>query len=56
MGLLTVGTPLSWEETKKYAYHVKKAGVQQFLSIYQRVKERKKDALKWGDEVEEIAV
>ncbi|XP_062520742.1 glutamate--cysteine ligase catalytic subunit-like [Corticium candelabrum] len=52
MGLLSVGTALSWSETKKYAYHVKKAGVQQFLAIYNRLKGRKKDALKWGDELE----
>jgi glutamate--cysteine ligase catalytic subunit len=50
MGLLSVGQPLSWKETKKHAYLVKKTGVQQFLAIYQRLKERKHDALKWGDE------
>ncbi|XP_029451573.1 glutamate--cysteine ligase catalytic subunit [Rhinatrema bivittatum] len=52
MGLLTKGSPLSWEETKKYADHVRKHGILQFLNIYHKVKERQKDVLKWGDEVE----
>lgn len=51
MGLLTVGSPLNWEETKKYADHVRKHGIIQFLNIYNKVKDRQKDVLKWGDEV-----
>lgn len=51
MGLLSVGSPLNWEETRKYADHIRKHGIIQFLNIYNKVKERQKDVLKWGDEV-----
>lgn len=51
MGLLSQGSPLNWEETKKYADFVRKHGIIQFLNIYNKVKERQKDVLKWGDEV-----
>lgn len=56
MGLLSEGTPLAWPETKKYANHVRKHGVQQFLNHYQSFKERSVDCLKWGDEVGKINV
>uniref|UniRef100_A0A8C3G720 Glutamate--cysteine ligase n=1 Tax=Cyclopterus lumpus TaxID=8103 RepID=A0A8C3G720_CYCLU len=52
MGLLSQGSPLNWEETKKYADHIRKHGIIQFLNIYNKLKERQKDVLKWGDEVE----
>ncbi|XP_043535519.1 glutamate--cysteine ligase catalytic subunit isoform X3 [Chiloscyllium plagiosum] len=52
MGLLSEGSPLNWEETKRYADHVRKHGIIQFLNIYHKVKDRQKDVLKWGDEVE----
>lgn len=51
MGLLTDGHPLSWEETKKLNQHVRKHGIQQFINLYQRLKDRQGDELKWGDEV-----
>lgn len=54
MGLLSQGSPLNWTETKKYADHVRKHGILQFLNIYNKVKERQKDVLKWGDEVSEL--
>ncbi|KAG5831185.1 hypothetical protein ANANG_G00301140 [Anguilla anguilla] len=56
MGLLSQGSPLNWEETKKYADHVRKHGIIQFLNIYNKVKDRQKDVLKWGDEVEYMLV
>ncbi|XP_006825030.1 glutamate--cysteine ligase catalytic subunit-like, partial [Saccoglossus kowalevskii] len=56
MGLLTEGSPLSWEETKKYADHVRKHGINQFLNIYKKLKDRTGDTLKWGDEVEYMLV
>uniref|UniRef100_A0A8C7XW18 Glutamate--cysteine ligase n=1 Tax=Oryzias sinensis TaxID=183150 RepID=A0A8C7XW18_9TELE len=52
MGLLSQGSPLNWEESKKYANHIRKHGIIQFVNIYNKVKERQKDVLKWGDEVE----
>lgn len=56
MGLLSQGSPLNWEETKKHADHVRKHGILQFLNIYNKVKERQKDVLKWGDEVRLLLV
>uniref|UniRef100_A0A1B0AX38 Glutamate--cysteine ligase n=1 Tax=Glossina palpalis gambiensis TaxID=67801 RepID=A0A1B0AX38_9MUSC len=56
MGLLSEGSPLSWEETKALAEHVREHGVQQFINLYHRLKDRQGDVLKWGDEVEYIIV
>ena len=51
MGLLSEGSPLTWEETKSYAEHVRQHGITQFINQYKKLKERKKDVLYWGDEV-----
>ena len=51
MGLLSEGKPLSWADTKKNAALVHRVGIQQFLALYRRLKDRKGDILKWGDEV-----
>lgn len=51
MGLLTEGSPLSWEETKDLAEHVRRHGIRQFINLYHRLKNRQGDVLKWGDEV-----
>nr|XP_022918914.1 glutamate--cysteine ligase [Onthophagus taurus] len=56
MGLLTEGSPLSWEETKKLSEHVREHGIIQFLNLYQRLRDRQGDVLKWGDEVEYVIV
>jgi glutamate--cysteine ligase catalytic subunit len=56
MGLLSEGKPLSWEETKALADHVRKHGVQQFVHLYRKLETRKGDVLKWGDEVEYVLV
>lgn len=56
MGLLTEGSPLSWEETKKWSKHVREHGIKQFIHLYRRLKDRQDDVLKWGDEVEYILV
>ena len=52
MGLLKVGKPKKWEESKKDASYIRKAGVRQFISTYNRVKDLKGDELLWGDEIE----
>ncbi|XP_012941987.1 glutamate--cysteine ligase catalytic subunit [Aplysia californica] len=52
MGLLSEGTALSWAETKKYADHVRRHGIKQFLVQYHKLESRTKDVLYWGDEVE----
>lgn len=51
MGLLYLGTPLPWDEAKKYADHVRTHGITQFLHIWDRLKDRTGDELLWGDEV-----
>lgn len=56
MGLLSEGSPLSWEKTQELADHVRKHGVVQFINLYHRLKQRQGDILKWGDEVEYIIV
>ncbi|KAF5270470.1 hypothetical protein FQA39_LY08348 [Lamprigera yunnana] len=56
MVLLTEGTPLTWEETKKCADHVREHGIIQFINLYKRLRDRQGDVLKWGDEVEYIIV
>ncbi|KAJ6635583.1 Glutamate--cysteine ligase [Pseudolycoriella hygida] len=56
MGLLTEGSPLSWEETKKLSKHVQQHGIEQFIHLYERLRDRQGDILKWGDEVEYILV
>ena len=51
MGLLSEGEPLSWEKTAELAEHVRVHGAKQFIALYNRLKDRKGDSLKWGDEV-----
>jgi len=48
---LYLGTPLVWDEAKKYADHVRTHGITQFLHIWDRLKDRTGDELLWGDEV-----
>lgn len=56
MGLLSEGSPLSWDETKALAQHVREHGIEQFVNLYARLKDRQGDVLKWGDEVEYVIV
>ncbi|KAG2182750.1 hypothetical protein INT44_005730 [Umbelopsis vinacea] len=56
MGLLSLGTPLKWSEAKQYADHVRSHGIDQFLAIYNKMKDKQKDCLLWGDEVEYIVI
>lgn len=51
-GLLKVGTPQPWPVSKKNLNYVREAGVRQFISTYNRVKDLKGDELMWGDEIE----
>lgn len=51
MGLLSEGSPLSWEETKKNADHVRAHGIKQFVNQFKKLHDRTKDVLYWGDEV-----
>ena len=51
MGLLSLGKPLSWDETKQHAEHVRRHGIKQFINLYKKLKNRNDTTLKWGDEV-----
>jgi len=51
MGLLVVGTPLAWEDSKAYIEHVKYEGISQFIALYDRLKGKPEEPLLWGDEV-----
>jgi hypothetical protein len=54
MGFLTEGDTLPWSDAKQFAEYIRTHGIEQFLSIYFRTKERTNDALLWGDEVCDI--
>lgn len=56
MGLLSKGTPLAWEDARKYVEHVRAHGVIQFINIWRKLKDAQHDHLLWGDEVEYILV
>ena len=51
-GLLKVGVPKNWEDSKKNLSYIRNAGVRQFISTYNRVKDLRGDELLWGDEIE----
>jgi len=51
MGLLALGTPLNWEETKPLAEHIRYHGITQFLHTWDRWKDITGKGLLWGDEV-----
>lgn len=52
MGLLVEGSPLDWDDALDWLEHVRTHGIDQFLHIYNRVKDIEGDVLKWGDELE----
>lgn len=52
MGLLKVGVPQDWDKSKANLHYVRQAGIRQFVSTWNRVKDLKGDELLWGDEVE----
>ncbi|KAF8125709.1 glutamate-cysteine ligase-domain-containing protein [Boletus edulis] len=56
MGLLCLGTPLTWDEASKYADHVRKHGITQFLHIWDRANDRHGDDFLWGDEIEYMVI
>eukprot|EP00474_Spongospora_subterranea_P008754 CRZ09212.1 hypothetical protein [Spongospora subterranea] len=56
MGLLSLGTPLAWKDSQPYIEHVKRQGIDQFISTYNRLSSRKRDEFLWGDEVEYLLV
>ncbi|KAG8761065.1 hypothetical protein FRC14_007846 [Serendipita sp. 396] len=56
MGLLALGTPLTWEKASKYSDHVRAHGISQLISIWNRYKDRSGDKLLWGDEIEYMVI
>ena len=57
MGLLTVGTPLSWEDvTKEMCDHVRRNGAVQYVHQFRKHKAQEETRaprhLKWGEEIE----
>ncbi|ODO00059.1 hypothetical protein I350_06683 [Cryptococcus amylolentus CBS 6273] len=51
MGLLIEGTPLSWDEIKPLAEHIRYHGITQFINIWDRTKGRICTEFLWGDEL-----
>ena len=51
MGFLEIGSPIPWAESLAHLKYVRRHGVLQFISTYNRLKSRTNDVLKWGDEV-----
>lgn len=56
MGLLSLGTPLHWNDSKKYADHVRSNGVIQLLNSYKISQGRENDKFYWGDEIEYMMI
>ena len=52
MGLLSLGTPLDWTETKNHSWDIRKSGIEQFIRIYNKFKLCRNYPFKWGDEIE----
>lgn len=42
---------MPWSEAKQHADYVREHGIEQFLKIWHRLKDRTGDVLLWGDEV-----
>jgi hypothetical protein len=51
MGLLSEGRPLTWTEIKVALEQIRTYGVDQLVHVYNKFKDRQKDAFTWGDEV-----
>lgn len=47
---------MEWEDMAVWQEHVRKHGVQQFIRLYNKLKDERGRTLKWGDEVEYIIV
>jgi len=52
MGVLTVATPLKWEDSIKHLEFVREHGVLQFIENYRKCKDFSRDGLLYGDEIE----
>ncbi|CAF1401918.1 unnamed protein product [Rotaria sordida] len=52
MGLLSEGNPLSWTEIKLVLQQIRTYGLDQLIHVFNKYKDRQKDAFLWGDETE----
>ena len=54
MGFLGLGDPYTWEDSREAEAikYVREHGIQQFIHMWQKVKDINNDSLKWGDEIE----
>ncbi|CAF3591764.1 unnamed protein product [Rotaria sp. Silwood1] len=52
MGLLSEGNPLSWTEIKLALQQIRMYSLDQLVRVFNKYKDRQKDAFLWGDEVE----
>lgn len=56
MGLLSLGTPLDWLESRQHNEHVRNSGIEQLINIFRQHSLRSNDTFYWGDEVEYMLV
>ncbi|CCH42120.1 Glutamate-cysteine ligase [Wickerhamomyces ciferrii] len=56
MGLLSLGTPLPWEESRQYSNHIRSNGLEQLINMFNAASKRQDDPFLWGDELEYILV
>ena len=52
MGLLKVGRPLTWQDSRPHRAYVREHGIMQFLATFDRLKDTRNNELLYGDEVE----
>ena len=52
MGLLTEGTPLSWEEIVSVRDIYRSYALSQLVCVFNKYKDRQGDCFLWGDEVQ----
>ncbi|QLG74774.1 hypothetical protein HG535_0H01000 [Zygotorulaspora mrakii] len=56
MGLLALGTALSWHESRSYNDRLKTEGIEQLLAVFKAASKRDNDTLFWGDEIEYMMI
>ncbi|CAG8634171.1 7041_t:CDS:10 [Paraglomus brasilianum] len=56
MGLLSLGTPLPWGKSQTYTELIRHHGIEQFLALYNKMKDKKTECLLFGDEVEYMVI
>lgn len=56
MGLLSLGTPLKYLESRNHNENVRDDGIEQLLYVFKAASKRDGDPLYWGDEIEYMMV